>query len=219
MILEKRLFAAGLLCSLVMISACGQGPSQISRLIVDPKAVYNEKIYSLPRGIISLSIKDVKGEITITPPEARLYPDVHARFAAEWLEDPSANDHFTFQIGSDGLLASTSAINKDETAAIIGRVAEIAAEIGKSTAGFVQETISEADPCQNFARSAQIDPFKIRSLRKAQNTFGECFDIDLKKLDGSAIIPISNEQTTEIAEQCNGGICARLAVPVLISIT
>jgi hypothetical protein len=214
MILSNRFLAATIFTS---VAACSQGPSQISRFIGNPKVIYNYKVYALPRGAITISIRSDEKGIVIQSPEVKYYPDVNARFAAEWLEQSYAQDHFTFQIGSDGLLTSTSAINKDETAAIVGRVMEIAAEVAKGTAAFTGDQKKE-DPCKKLSATVQIDPFKPGSLEGAQKALSPCYYITITNLDDTIIQPISTDQVARIARECANGVCARLTIPIMITI-
>lgn len=211
-----------LVSSLLALSSCGQGPSQLSHYVADPKFVSNDKVYALPRGVLTLSAKaETTGpstKVTIAAPVVTLYPDSHARFATEWLESSMATDHFTFQIGADGLLTSSSVINKDETAQIIGKVIEIAKQAAIDAIQLESllpgETPTPPPACLDVNTTIQLDPFLT-----PKRSFGNgCFSVAVEKLDGDGLKPISNRAVEDIAKDCAGGVCARLPLPVKISV-
>jgi hypothetical protein len=150
MILSKRLWATGVVFALVALTACAEGPSQnsvrIDRNYQDeyPHANGGGRVYALPRGVISLAFQNealekvVGGDsyfkLTISSPSVSYSPDPDARYLALWNEAQNADDTFTFETDSNGLLKSNTAINQDQTPAIFDKVAQIVKETAVTAA-------------------------------------------------------------------------------------
>lgn len=231
---STKLNAAALLTGSILVSGCvGKsvqsgylGPDLIS---TESRAdrEFSGPRYSLPKSLVSFSATRVGGILTITKPVVKHVPDPRASYALAFLPSGLANDDFTVEIGTNGLLKSSKVINEDKTPAIVDQGIGILGELIKLSAKVAPST---KKPTQDFKVEVAFDPHDPAQVNYATNKLRQVgkLELVLKDVDGHFLYPghplsasDQNKYQTEVvdvAEQCEGSFCFRVQRPIIVEV-
>lgn len=125
-----------LILSLCFLANCGctsailqssQKPHNINTNVLDP----NELGYFLPKGLIRLAMnQDTKGVLVLTI-ETQYIPDPDHFYTFKYNPNPGCDDEISITLDANGMLSDINVTATDKSAAIVGKILEIAKEAAK----------------------------------------------------------------------------------------
>ena len=198
---------------------CGcSSQALISEQVLDSEAPIEGLSYSLPRGLIPISIKYSNSTLTFIPPtSAKYFPDPQARYKLNIKNSGFANDDYTLGTNSDGLLQSVNVTNKDSSVEIVGQVIQLVNNIALASAGGQHASKEASTPTPNFEINTVLDPFgsgsEIAKLNRDYPGLKISIDgVEKRELRNSA------SKIAATAASCNSSVCFRILRPVTVTI-
>ena len=177
MIKKQHILPALLLsAALPVIASCSALPLvSVKDGFSDPERL--RLAYSLPKGLISLTIKRNNKGLSLTEPTVEIVPDPDHKYWLEYRPSATSYDDIALAANKKGLLTSINAAVDDQTPEIAEKVVSIISDIA---AGPGLESAREKGPPPPFEYTVVFDPFDPLSVRKARELLGKHSSVKLK---------------------------------------
>lgn len=201
--------------AMTVLAGCASGMVISHAVTKDNSLTPNRAYYFLPRGYLNIELSSEKGKYALSI-AVTYEPDPESLYEVELNESIFSDDSVVFEITQKGLLTYVSGKSKDQRGALIGKIAELAVEIGKAVA-LDEEEVKRVllkvsiDPTASADSTGKTEVEKV-SARVSELTNGE-LAVGFTPLEASKSI------IDKKCSECTSGIRFRPLLPYGVTVT
>jgi hypothetical protein len=211
----RYILTAATALSVLTLPGCAKTSIE-SLLIESGTNVGSGIIYSLPRGLLKISVKRASDKQVTFKATPLIVPDEENRYSVRFRPLANANDTFDIAVDNKGLLVGGSVTNEDKTPEIIQEIVDIATQIEQA---FRTERESDGED-RSFVVESIFDPFDEKAVSS--------FNKQLRDLSGSQLkiyVAVNSDHVFRDTDsnhkinfvECSKSLCFR--IPTALQIT